>query len=272
MTFCCALAHAQDASMVPTYLKGFETATTDSARCHFLWQAAFNSAHSDAQKGIEYAIRALHIAQKIEHNKLIGDSENALGFCYENTGVMDSAMVHYSNSIAALNKSGNTCEIASVHANIGNMLKKQNDVKGALESFTRAEETQKNCPDIGYHASTFYSIGTCYNSLENYERSLEYFNRSLEKEVAANNTGKQGNVHNGKANAYLGLNDFVNADKEYREAQRCFMQTGNTYFVAYAYEGIAQLFDKKNQLDSAIFYCSQALNIFKELEVKFDIV
>ncbi|MFN0032886.1 MAG: ATP-binding protein, partial [Flavobacteriales bacterium] len=42
--------------------------------------------------------------------------------------------------------------------------------------------------------------------------------------------------------------------------------------VAYAYEGIAQLFDKKNQLDSAIFYCSQALNIFKELEVKFDIV
>lgn len=47
---------------------------------------------------------------------------------------------------------------------------------------------------------------------------------------------------------------------------------GNTYDLAYVFEGISQLFDKQNEMDSAVYYSQRALDIFKEMEISYDIV
>ncbi|MBL0314466.1 MAG: response regulator [Flavobacteriales bacterium] len=263
---------AQDRSQAEEYLKEFESATTDEDRAFALWQAAFNFATSDVTKGTELAKQSLQFAEKCNSDKLRGDGENALGFCYDNSGDFDSAFVHYDKSLNWLKKAGAFCESASVYANLGGLYKKQNDLSNALKSFMKAEEIQKQCPDLGYHASTLYSIGTCYNSLEDYSRAIEYFQLSLQKELSTNNLGKQGNVHNGLANAYFGLKDFDKAAEEYQKSIYCFKSTGNIYYIAYAFEGLAQMYDKTNLSDSSIHYCREALKIFKDQESIFDVV
>ena len=265
-------ASAQDRAQAEEYLKEFERATTDEDRAYALWQAAFNFATSDVSKGTELARQSLQFAEKCNSDKLRGDAENALGFCFDNFGEFDSAFLHYDKSLKWLMKAGAYCESASVYANLGGLYKKQNDLSNALKSFMKAEEIQKQCPDLGYHASTLYSIGTCYNSLENYSRAIEYFQLSLQKELSLNNVSKQGNVHNGLANAYYGLKDFDKAADEYQKSIYCFKSTGNIYYMAYAYEGLAQMYDKINQSDSSIHYCREALQIFKEQESIFDVV
>jgi signal transduction histidine kinase/DNA-binding NarL/FixJ family response regulator len=266
------VASAQDRAQAEEYVRDFESATTDEDRAYFLWQAAFNFATSDVAKGTELAKQSLIFAEKCNSDKLRGDAENALGFCFDNSGDFDSAFVHYDKSLNWLNKAGAFCETASVCANLGGLYKKQNDLSNALKSFMKAEEIQKQCPDLGYHASTLYSIGTCYNSLENYSRAIEYFQLSLQKELSTNNVAKQGNVHNGLANAYFGLKDFDRAADEYQKSIYCFKSTGNIYYMAYAFEGLAQMYEKINRRDSSIHYCREALRIFKDQESIFDVV
>lgn len=263
---------AQNTSLVEKYLDEFRTAQTDSARARNLWQAAYNSAHSNAQKGIEYGYQALDFASKIGDKQLIGDSHNSIGYCFDCSGKPDSAMHHYDLSMKYLNESGNTCETAGVYANIGIMHKRRNEHTLALESYLKGYLIQKQCPDIGYHGSTLYAIGTCYNSMENYEKALEYFNLALTVENTNGNIPKQGIVHNGMANSYTGMGDFDTAIFQYSESMRCAKSAGNAYELAYVYEGISLLFEKKNLLDSAVHYSSMALDVFKSMNIPFDIV
>ncbi|MEY3399406.1 MAG: hypothetical protein RL220_2000 [Bacteroidota bacterium] len=263
--------HAQDVTQVDRYLQSSEQATTDSARANNLWQAAFNCAHSDPKRGIEIGHRALAIGLKTENKKLIADCHNSIGYCFDSSGSADSALFHYQESIRLLLSSGHKCESAGVYANIGTLQKRRNQLTEALSSFLQAYDIQKDCPDLGYHGSTLYSIGSCYNAMENFEKALEYFRLSLQKEVENGNKAKQGLVHNGMANAYSGLGDYGKSIASFRESLR-LQPEGNLYEKAYAYEGISQVFDKMNQMDSAVYYCSEARDIFLELNVPFDLV
>jgi len=263
---------AQDGSLVAGFIGDYERATTEDAKGMALWQAAFHCAHSDPEAGLKWGRMALDIARKTRDEKLSGDAHNSLGLCFDNTGETDSALVHYDLAIQNLTAAGARCEIASVHSNIGSLHKRMNALNGALSSFLRAEEIQQNCPDIGYHGSTYYSIGTCYNSMENFTKALEYFNLSLAIEDASGSTSKAAQAHNGKANAYLGKNELDSAYTEYQLGLNGYRETENVYNEAYIYEGLAQLFDRKEELDSAIFYCNKALDIFTRMESMPDVV
>lgn len=267
---CCA--YSQDAQLAEKYLLDYQAANTDSAKCRNLWQVAFNLSGSDPRKGIEYGKQALDLAQKIKDFQLMGDSHNSLGFCFDSAGNADSARYHFDLSLQAFDQAGLICEKAGVYSNIGNSQKRRGETAKALESFLQAIEIQQNCPDIGYHGSTIYSIGTCYNALEDYNRALEYFEKSLQIEISNNNRSKQGYCHNGKANAYLGLSQLDDARKEYSKAKKAYEESGDIANVAYIYEGLAQLNEKDAQLDSAIIYASLALDIFNKINVNYDIV
>lgn len=262
----------QDGSLVELYLQDFEKANDDSTRSRSLWQAAYNLSHNDPKQGVVYGKQALQYAKNIDNNKLIGDSHNSIGYCFDSGGYADSAMYHYQKSIAALNVGGFHCEIAGVYANIGHMYKRKNETAKALESFLKAFDIQEKCPDIGYHGATVYAIGSCYNSLEDFKTALEYFNKSLEIETKANNKSKAAIVHNGMANAYRGTGDLVSARKEFDLSIGLYKETENKYSMAYAFEGMAELMHSQSKLDSAIYYCSQALQVFKDLDVGFDLV
>jgi len=263
---------AQDGSFVSGHLKNYEVAKTDSAKAYHLYWVAFHMSHDNAEEGIKWGRRGLEFALKCNNRKLAGDNHNSIGYCFDTSGNADSAMVHYNQSIEALEAGGNHCETASVYANIGTTKKRRNDLKGALESFLKSREIQSGCNDIGYHGSTLYSIGTCYNAMDNFEKALEYFKFSLTIEQEKKNLSKECIVRNGMANAYKGQGEYERAETEFRKALECYMVTGNTYSSGYAYEGLAELMAAQQKLDSAIFYCTKAREIFIELKVNFDIV
>jgi signal transduction histidine kinase/CheY-like chemotaxis protein/Tfp pilus assembly protein PilF len=272
LIFISSIILAQDATLADKYLVDYQNSETDSARCRNLWQVAFNLSGSDPSKGIQYGKQALQLAEKVENYQLIGDSHNSLGFCFDSAGNADSSAYHFEQSLLSFDKANLSCEKAGVYSNMGNSLKRRGDTQKALELFLKAAQIQENCPDIGYHGSTIYSIGTCYNSLGDYTRALEYFNKSLELEIKNNNKSKQGYCYNGMANAYLGQNDLINAQSYYLKALKVYEESGDIANIAYIYEGLAQLFDKDNKLDSAIHYAKKALNVFTQTQVNYDIV
>ncbi|MBL7943890.1 MAG: tetratricopeptide repeat protein, partial [Flavobacteriales bacterium] len=264
---------AQDASTVPEYMKDLESAKTDHARATALFQLAFNISHENTNQGIKWGYEGLGYARLAGDLKLQGDCHNSIGYCFDTSGQPDSALYHYQRSIEFLNSSGNQCATASVFANIGSMHKRRNDLVSALSSFLKALEIQQGgCEDLGYHGSTYYSIGTCYNAMDNYESALKYFEEAAKIEFARGNHAKMGMVHNGMANAYKGLGQWQKAADEFTMAIADYTISNNEYSLAYAYEGKAELFAEQNQLDSAIFYCSQARAIFLAQKVNFDIV
>lgn len=263
---------AQDGNLVDGHLKKYEGASTDSARAYHLYWAAFHLAHGNAAEGIKWGRLGLKYAHESGNQKLIGDNHNSIGYCFDTSGNADSALVHYNLSIEALTAGGFACETAGVYSNIGSMKKRRNDLKGALESFLKSREIQSRCKDIGYHGSTLYSIGTCYNAMDNYEKALEYFRLSLDIERENKDMAKECIVRNGMANAYKGLGDFANAKAQFDFALDCYSANNNRYSSGYAYEGLAELHAAQNNLDSAVFYCTKAREIFLELKVNFDLV
>jgi len=263
---------AQEAGRVPEFIKQFEEAQSDSLRSYALGWACYHSAFSNPEQGIKYGRQALAIGQRSNDERQIANFYNNMGLCFDAWGKADSAEFYYRKSIQILEKLNLKCEAANALANIGNLQRKDNRVSEALKTYSVASAVQERCEDKTYYCATLQAIGACYNTIKDFKTSITYFKKALEFATIYNDSAAICNAHHGCANAYLGLEKLDSARQEYFHSLNCYKQTGNTYLVGFAYEGLSELAVHENEIDSALMYCNEALNIYQSIGSTPDVI
>jgi len=263
---------AQEAGRVPEFIKQFEEAQSDSLRSYALGWACYHSAFSNPEQGIKYGRQALAIGQRSNDERQIANFYNNMGLCFDAWGKADSAEFYYRKSIQILEKLNLKCEAANALANLGNLQRKENRVSEALKTYSVASAVQERCEDKTYYCATLQAIGACYNTIKDFKTSITYFKKALEFATIYNDSAAICNAHHGSANAYLGLEKLDSARQEYFHSLNCYKQTGNTYLVGFAYEGLSELAVHENEIDSALMYCNEALNIYQSIGSTPDVI
>lgn len=263
---------AQEAGRVPEFIKQFEEAWSDSLRSYALGWACYHSAFSNPEQGIKYGRQALAIGQRSKDERQVANFYNNMGLCFDAWGKADSAEFYYRKSIQILEKLNLKCEAANALANIGNLQRKGNRVSEALKTYSIASAVQERCEDKTYYCATLQAIGACYNTIKDFNTSITYFRKALEFATLYNDSAAICNAHHGSANAYLGLQKLDSARQAYFHSLNCYKETGNTYLIGYAYEGLSELAAHENRIDSAVIYCGEALKIYQSIGAVPDVI
>lgn len=269
---CMANTQAQEAGRVPEFIKQFEEAKNDSLRSYALGWACYHSAYSNPEQGIKYGRQALAMGQRSKDERQVANFYNNMGLCFDAWGKADSAEFYYRKSIQILEKLSLKCEAANALANIGNLQRKGNRVSEALMTYSIASAVQERCEDKTYYCATLQAIGACYNTIKDFKTSITYFKKALDFATLYNDSAAICNAHHGSANAYLGLEKLDSARQEYFHSLNCYKQTGNTYLVGFAYEGLSQLAAHQNEIDSAVAYCNEAQKIYQGIGSLPDVI
>lgn len=112
----------------------------DSAQFIKLLELAKENSVNNTNLSIDYAKKALVLAQKADANNFIGSAYNALGIIYEIRGNLDSSVHYYEKSAEAFQKEGDLYFVNSIKINLSQQYFELGRVLDAIEMATEAKE------------------------------------------------------------------------------------------------------------------------------------
>jgi signal transduction histidine kinase/DNA-binding response OmpR family regulator len=203
--------------------------------------------HLTFSEGKAYQLLARIYAERSEYTKALEASKSGIAIfhrlgeaketcrMYIGMGIINRYLKLYSASIEAnlqaesiAKKHSLTFQLAAIYGNLGNIYFDQLDYNRALEYHQKSLPIHKALGDEQGMGNTFHNLAMIYRMKKQYDRALDYYNRSLAIDTRKNNQGN----------------------------------------IAISYSDLARLYIAKNNFQEALLYAEKSLSIARKIDAK----
>lgn len=181
----------------------------------------------DYINALDSYIKSSKISRKIEDDYGLAYTYNNIGIIYEERGDLEAALKYYFRSLSILKKLENKYNIAYALNNIGGIHKKMNTLDSAKYYFEKSLTLRKEVNDIRGISASYANIGSLLAFEGKYDEAYQYFIESI------------------KLNNQLGDKDGIIS----------------SYFM------LSDLYFKKQQTDSSLYWGAKAYNLSRENKI-----
>lgn len=123
------------------------------------------------QKALEVFNQTLQIEKGLKNTLGLAINYQNIGYCYEASGNLDTALVFYNKSLQENEKIESNVGRSICYNSIGLVLLKQEKTEEALETFDKALEFAILTGDDYYISQTHANIGKCYLQMSEYSKA-----------------------------------------------------------------------------------------------------
>jgi tetratricopeptide (TPR) repeat protein len=231
-----------------------------------------------------------------------------VGFCYQDMGLFDKALIYFERALAMSRTLGDTIETASNLSNIGFSLKMLGCYGEAIDAFNQTLELDRITGSETELATDYNNIGMVYRAwlqydlaVEFFEKALEiderlanhhklstrysnigqvylawdkipeaigYFNKALEIDREMEASGKIALRLHGLGLAYMSLKEYQKAIEYFNEAQQTFQLLNHDFQTAIVMEHTGDAYIAMNDIKNAEYYYQQSLGLSQQLGLK----
>jgi len=241
---------------------------TDVERVESLNQAALASVASDPDKALELAQRAAEMARRSGDRAGQGTAEFAIGEAHYVRDDHTGALPHFVEARRLLQGTGSSARLAKAMRRIGDVHSRTGtfdealavylDTLRLLEDHQAREPSQERLWDIG---NLLGAIGNLFRSLEEPEKALAYYQRSLEVyEQVDYNLGVAGTSYN-LGNLLFEAGDHDAALEHYLRARETASLLDDPTLLSMATTSIGSVFLERGQLDLALQRFAESLEL-----------
>lgn len=240
-------------------------AAEDTNKVILLDRISYAYVDADPEKGINYAMQAKLLAEKLDWKKGIAMANSELGGNYKSKSDLVKSTQYYLEAINKFREIGRDKGVASVMANLSVVYLEQGDYNEALKyafGSLKIKESMKDTKSMGIVQE---NIGTIYLELKNYDKTMEFYTKALATyKATANLTGEVrclGNI----ALVYEVRKDFKNALNYHFKALETKQKMGDEFAVSVTYSNLGNVYTEKENYDKALFYHTKALEITRKV-------
>lgn len=238
---------------------------TDTAKIDAFLNLAAEFKNSDRKKTLEYADKALSLAEKSQFQRGIASCKYFYGFLAYSQGDFAKAKIYYTEALTIFKALKIKKMTGKMIYNLGIVAIFQGDYKTGLSNFFEAQkiyEALGNKEDISDAA---IAIANVYGRLGNIEKELEYHEKALAMK-------KELGDKYGIAAAYLNIGAVYTKQKNYKKALEaskiCLKlseETNNKKWLINANGNIGLIYYEMKNFQESIPYCLKSLQIAEEI-------
>ncbi len=189
-----------------------------------------------------------------------------LGNSYFWLNKTDSAIYYHQKSIDCKPPDMNVLGTAKSYNTIGGVYDARNEFEKALTNFHKSAELKTQLNDTIGLAITNMNISKVYKSMENYEKAIEYNRKSLHIFLRNNITKSISYVYNNLGNIYMDLNMGDSSRYYLLKALILKKELKNIAGISGTANGLGNyFFNMENNIDSALFYYTMAIDGYKKI-------
>lgn len=250
---CCALSNAQQ--------NRGTLAQSDSTLVQALRDSSYEYSYSNPDRAIEFANRALQIANEIDYKEGIAGAHGDLGYSYSVKGNFETALQHLNKGIPLSRSIGDSLAWVSMLNDKGSIYKSKSEYDDALELYF---QTMDLCKEMGLErgvASTLTNIGLCYFELNDHEKALEFYQQALEINERLDNKTSLAVIYNNLGLLQGDEGNFDLALEYHNKALKLRRELDYKIEIANSLNNIGRLHMQQGNNEIAIDYLNRALNV-----------
>jgi len=185
-----------------------------------------------------------------------------LGYVYERRGLLGEASEYAMQTLRLGEKINQPKAQAMAYSDLSNLFWKQSKFEKGLEyglkSIAIFESIGLNDLDYDF---TLYLVGNNYLDLKNYQKALDYYNRSIKM-------GEQYGFYNNLSDVYISLADLHNSIGNYTQAQKAGLNAvkyaellENNFMQMRSWLSIGKIYNEQRKYDNAVESLQKSISI-----------
>ena len=254
--------------------------STASNLLMWLSQEYWDDDTSYAKIGMEYAKKALIIAEDIGYKKGMANAANSLAEFYKNLSDSANVVKYYNYSLNIRKSLGNNFRLAQSYISLGDFYNKHAEYLKAYEFYDSALYLVEYSPDSVFLSDCFNSLGVLYQHIGDYESSIKYLLSSLKIRETFKDTIRIAEVYNNIWSSYFALwqsnnqfrDELNQALKYYNKSISIYKTYSNKCLIAQLYNNIGVINSSLGDYDAALHYLKISLDLREQCGYKEGIV
>ncbi|HEX8563170.1 MAG TPA: tetratricopeptide repeat protein [Flavobacterium sp.] len=272
LVFAANAAFAQTAP-VDSLLSALPKAKSDIVRTDILNALADHYKASNPELMLEYAEKALVLAQRIKYRVAEGHALLNLGNANIINGNYPKALESFTRAQQLFEKENRgdltvKQALARVYGSIGIVFSEQSNYAKALQYQLKAVGITEDLADKAKSARIYNNIGVIYQALNDDFRALDYFSKAekLQEELGDKNRGF---TATNMGNIYLRQKNFEKALANYQNASQLFQKYPDARGLGELSNNFGLYYNRTGDAQKAKAHFDQALLSFNSINDKF---
>jgi CHAT domain-containing protein/Tfp pilus assembly protein PilF len=232
----------------------------------------------DYSKALEYFEHALAIAREINNAQSENEALNNIGIIYKDIGDYDKALVYLNNALSIDRRAFGKDYISIDLCNIGTIYRKKGLLSGSKEDIRKALEYFHKSIDLIIEADNkktaiyiYNNIGTVHSDLENYGEALKYFRLGLGLAEKTNDKESISLISNNMGNVHYKLGDYEESTKYFQKAIDLALEINAGKILWEAFLDMANSYEKQGKLDEALNYFKRSISVIEKARSTLDL-
>ncbi|GAB2535456.1 tetratricopeptide repeat-containing sensor histidine kinase [Spirosoma aerophilum] len=261
--FClwCRAATAQQ-SLSDSLQKRLSQPLPDTTRVLILEQLGRTLMYSQPFIAMQHSQEGLRIAQKIGYQRGEARVLNRIGTIFRITGNYDRSLQAHLAAISVAEVQNDLEVLARTYNNMGNLYVEQANWSKSIEYFNKARFFADQLNNDELRQMAILNLGYNYANQTKLDSALKYDQLAYGLGVRRNSKDIYIELSN-LANVYKQMGRYPQALNYYRRSIPACTALGDNRLLSQMYYELAEVFQKTNQLDSAIHYASKSLQVAK---------
>ncbi|MBI4645265.1 MAG: tetratricopeptide repeat protein [Bacteroidia bacterium] len=283
-------------------------AVHDSVKLRLLNRFVEQTINYKPDTALNFALKALNLAQKLNAQREIATSLHYIGICYYYMGTYKLALQYYLEAIAVMEQIGDTKALAQYYISIGTLYTDLNNYDKSLEYFLKAIEIAQQLDNerlmsrcfnnigLNYYytghyddalkflensvdiksklgdkiglASTFNNIGEVYRAIEDYQKALDYFELSLKTSMEENETRGISCALSNIGTTYKCMENYEKAEEYFFKSLSILDEQGNLASKALLYFKLGDVYLKSGKLNKVEYPLENSLELALSINSK----
>lgn len=225
-------------------------------------------ADSDRDSALEFAGRALNLAEANEFDKGEAQSLNIIGSILNTTGNYPRSFEYHLEALKIAEKIKNQTLIAAIYNNLARVSTERSDHETALEFYFKAWRTFELLDRSDYVAIALLNIGDTYDRKGKADSAMYYLGLAREQAIKAGSDYLLGAIYSNMGHACVTAGNMNDATGFFRQSLNLLLDTEeqtDMETLAGVYDGLSKIFISEGKRDSAIFYAKRSMQISMEV-------
>ena len=218
---------------------------------------AFHTKHGQLVEGIVVNEKVLVLLKELKNDTLTGSVYYNLVLTYKEKGLNDRAIENLYEALRFFEKINYKVQIAKCYQTLGNIYREVEKDSLSLVYHHKALDIYQSEKNNRAVASVLNDMGNTYKQLYDYEKALEFYQRSMSVGDSAFNAITFGNI----AEVYQRKGDYKNAETYYLRAIKLRGASKDIKALAYALAELGGLYVELNNQDKAENFLGDAAKI-----------
>ncbi len=223
---------------------------------------------SGEDRGLEYGIKALKLAKKLENKEGIAKAQNCIGNYHLRHENYAASIKAQQAALAAWQELENEKAIADTYWFMGNAYTDKSDFTSALKSYVEARKYFERTASDVQHANTLRKIGVIYSKLSEYEKAHEYYQKALKLYKAKQDNQGLSSTLNNIGVVYSNQNEQAKAWDYYKKSRLIAMKTNDQFMISMTTGNMGEVLSAQKKYREALPYYQKELKILRELNIK----